>query len=771
MPKDPLPASSPGKLPTNEIDIGHVAPSFASEELWNTLVVRPTYRLSLRVGDIEQLFPDEPTTKPGRMARMQVAGLFYFPLAHSKATQAFDGVPAVAGPPAIPALMGTWDFFKKKVLADVTDAEADAAIKTRLEEWVLEGGGLPPPAAEGVKPTNDNFCKFRLPGGYTFNDGWGGVPFTINRDPAYAMGYTADLYALETRYRTDNPVLGKLPLIALVEQLDPYTLEWKPVKDIWVYFQLLDPYPLPDFDATKSVLEQYNRPPLRESTIGPPAAQTGAGPDRLTKTEEAPTGARAFNAKDPQRGNCRHDRGGVAVQGNLNNNTDVANVVFSTTSTKGFNAAHTPARTNPPAHFINLAEAATVKGESHKHAVRSKTNDAGEAGVIMLPSRCGGDRYRVRAYVGPADVNSPLPFETDGTGARAIRVDTGTIVVWRNARVSRYVRQDVTSCNATLVADMNTAGLNIGGNPVTTTWYLRQAGIDEAKPSGNRFATANFDETPPATFSTKVASGDAFENIRTQWARAFVELETEPGFSVAESLTEAEFQRVRSAVIADMKNFQGTLGLNLDIDRLFYAGTPFSVDTAVTSMPMRHSSDYNSGFPAGDARRINLAAAAGNNSGGLSNLLFNVLAPSYGRHLASNGYATGLTLVSSGFGASGQLWGEMPGNTGLAVPFRTGFVWCGQETYPTTVNPVGGVGGKLTYDYTSNSAHELGHCQFRAHAPGQDPGGSAGGGNNAAVHDAMANNLSVCVMSYQSCEGQFCAKCLFSLRGWDMSKI
>lgn len=771
MPKDPLPASSPGKLPTNEIDIGHVAPSFPSEELWNTLVVRPSYRLSLRLGDIENLFPDNPDTKKGRMARMQVVGLFYFPLAHSKATQAFDGVPAVVGPPAIPALMGTWEFYKKKVLADVTDADADASIQTRLSEWVVEGGGLPAPAEDGAKPTNDNFCKIRLPGGYTFNDGWGGVPFTVNKDAAYAMGYTADLYALETRYRTDNPVLGKIPLVAVVEKLDPYTLEWKPAKDLWVYFQLIDPYPLPDFDKTKSVLEQYNRPPLRESTIGPPAALTGSGPDKLTKTEEKPTGARAPNAKDPQRGNCRSDRGGLAGQGNLNDNTDVANVVFSTASTPGFNAAHSPARSSPPAHYYTVAQAATVKGESHKHAVRAKTNDQGEAGVIFLPSRCGGDSFRLRAYVGPADPNAPLPFETDGTGSRAIKVDTGTMVVWRNVRVSRYVRQEVTSCHADLVADMNNAGLNIGGNPVTTTWYLSKAGIDEAKASGVRFATANFDEIPPATFSTKVASGDAFENIRTQWARAFAEFETEPGFTVAESLTEAEWQRVRSAVIADMKTHQGTLGLNLDIDRLFYASKAFSVDTAVTSMPMRHSSDYNSGFAAGHAKRINLSAAAGNNSGGLSNLLFNVIAPSFARHLACNGYATGLTLVSSGFGAAGQLWGEMPGNTGLAVPFRTGFVWCGQETYPTTVNPVGGVGGKLTYDYTSNSAHELGHSQYRAHAPGQDPGGSAGGGNNAAVHDSMTANASVCVMSYQSCEGQFCAKCLFALRGWDMSKI
>ena len=40
---------------------------------------------------------------------------------------------------------------------------------------------------------------------------------------------------------------------------------------------------------------------------------------------------------------------------------------------------------------------------------------------------------------------------------------------------------------------------------------------------------------------------------------------------------------------------------------------------------------------------------------------------------------------------------------------------------------------------------------------------------NAIRHDPAANNLSVCVMSYQNCEGHYCAKCLFALRGWNLA--
>ncbi len=138
MPKDPLPATSPGKLPTSDVDIGHVAPSFPDEELWNTLVLRAEYRMSLRLGDFDALFPDEPNTEKGRMARLQAIGLFYWPLDHTKATQAFRGIAATPADPATkkPALdpvMGAWEYFWKKILGDADDSQADQKLKDMLE--------------------------------------------------------------------------------------------------------------------------------------------------------------------------------------------------------------------------------------------------------------------------------------------------------------------------------------------------------------------------------------------------------------------------------------------------------------------------------------------------------------------------------------------------------------------------------------------------------------------------------------------------------------
>jgi len=144
------------------VDIGHVAPSFPDEELWNTLVLRAEYRMSLRIGDVDALFPDEPNSEKGRMARLQVLGLFYWPLDHTKATQAFRGIaakPAVVATktPALDAVMGAWEYFWRMILKNPDDSQADAKIKEMLEERILES--LPPPPADPKNPALDNFQK------------------------------------------------------------------------------------------------------------------------------------------------------------------------------------------------------------------------------------------------------------------------------------------------------------------------------------------------------------------------------------------------------------------------------------------------------------------------------------------------------------------------------------------------------------------------------------------------------------------------------------
>ncbi len=145
--------------------------------------------------------------------------------------------------------------------------------------------------------------------------------------------------------------------------------------------------------------------------------------------------------------------------------------------------------------------------------------------------------------------------------------------------------------------------------------------------------------------------------------------------------------------------------------------------------------------------------------------------------MTSTPISPGFTIVQGGFGCTWQLTGDLGNSSGWSLEYRGGTVWAGNDWYPTAVNvpppgprvnpPWGG------YNFTCNTIHELGHVMYRLHAKGNDPQRSEGGGATTSGHDSIVTPLngSVCVMSYKTCEGQFCAKCLFAFRGWDITKI
>lgn len=779
------------KLKTKRKDIGHVAPSFEKEHvIRNTLLIRPERRISLRLGDIDELFPNPPDTSLGRMERLQVLGLFYYPLGHSKARTSFDGIAAMHGPapphapPPAPAVMGAWEYFKKKVLNNVEkDEDADQEINRMLGRRIVDGGELPPPVEEGEDPVEKNFKKIRIPGGYSLLKSWQATALDLNDDTrAKYAGWTLgkDMYEVETQFREDNPVIGKIPLIAKVEKLDTSTNEWKPEKSAWVYFQLVDPYDLPAFDPARPVTGQLNRPPLRQTTVGPPAGAPPAmgppapaqifGPDRLTISEEHPSGARAPDGSDPQRGNCPEDRGGEQGKNNLNDGTDVENVIFLTKSVCGFNKPYQKKggrRTRPAVRTRFFPTAKRVKKAAHGlHAVKAKTNQDGEAGVIFTPSRCGGDRYRIRAYVGSDTMKGP---GSDGTGAQAVRVEMGTFVVWRNMRISRYVRQPVNAPAAVLLAEVNNATYNI----TTNNRYLQRT-------NGRWNSNAAYAGLPTADFSDTVNAGAVYDSIPLQWARAFLEVEIDRAAqgNLPENLSAADWQAAREQAWRDAQSGMATIGVNLNLERLLHleAGSTVTVNNAVIHLPMRTPEAYNAGLAVGDPQRINLAAVNGNNQGNIGRLFSEYMIPGFFRSLSNNGYTPGLTIVQGGYGCTWTLIGLISDSSGTSLEYRGGLVWGGRDWYPTAINVPAPPGPPANppwghYDFTSNSAHELGHVVYRLHAPGNDPNRGAGGGNDPDAHDDITNNESICVMSYKTCEGQFCAKCLFAFRGWDMSKI
>ena len=760
--------------------IGHVAPDFDDRRVFNTLRLRSTYRLTLRLGSIEELFPHAPGTSEGRMERMQVLGMFYYPLRHREASNALNGRAAAGGNPAV---RGVWDYFKTRILTAADDAAGDAEVQRLLREWVVGGGALPPAVPDGTAPANANFAKIRQPGGYPLLVSWRNPALNLNRDSRvpynnWTLGRTH--YEVESRYREENRTLGRIPLIARVERFDQSTCEWRPAPEATVYLQLLDPYALPAFVAADPVNTQFNRPPLRDSSLGPPAAAAGtAGPASFAGPEETPTGARAPQATDPQRGNCLHDRGGIAGQGNQDNGSDVAGHVFRVESTAGFNAAHTaPASGTVNAItrtvFFPLAE--RVNDADRKHCVKAKTNSEGEAGVIFTPSRCGGDRYRFRAFLGPPTINGA---GADGQGDTAVRVDTGTLVNWRNLRISRYVRQPADAVDGTLLVDAqaNAVGLNIGNIVLpavaTAADYLQR--VFAADGTGTLQGTNGL---RVADFTFVVPAPGGFDPLPVQWARAFVEVEIDRAANggTVEALDDAEWESARQQAVRDGRGAMGAMGLSLDLDRLFYMGAhkpaALAAGNAVVHLPMRSVQSYNGPVGAPAVTAIQRIGAGGNTVSRIQDLVGNYMIPGFIRALSFNGYTPGMTIVQAAYGCTWTMFsnnaqGNYSNSSGESFDYHAGALWAGAAAYPTAPIVPAPAPAQLpwaNYGYTSNVCHEVGHTVFCLHANPPEA-------FNAIRHDPAANNLSVCVMSYQNCEGHYCAKCLFALRGWNLSQL
>ncbi len=823
QPKNITPIPPNKKIETTREDIGHVAPDYRkakeSGAFFNTLVIRPTYRISLKMGDIEPLFPWEINTKAGRLARLQVLGFFYWPLNHRVAA-------GLTAKPAQPARLADneaaynfiWSYFKEKYCGNGADAAAENELKKRLKEWVVQkftdsghgtGGELPEAAPTDVQGepsqaaslADGHFAKIRLPGGWCFLDALSGHDH--NRDTSVSnMGMYDSKYDFEQACFNQNPYFGKIPLVAKVEMLIPSTDEWVPVPDADVNFQLLDPYDIPDFVNDENRLnDQPNRPELRESAYSvtapnPPTRADRGGPAYFTHLWEN----LSIDADNPQINNSHESCGGKRKSGNQTDGSDVNNIIFTLGEVPGFSKDHDP----PPAGIDaegNGARAADpapppfkrVEQSDQPHAVKSKTNDDGEAGVIFMPSRCAGDRYRIRAFLA-------LPSGTpgsDGKGAEAVRFDTGTFVVWRNIRISRFVRQQLSEANLNDVmvnqhygrADNHAIGANDKKN-----WMRHFFAVDGA---GNWKGLADYEMQ---TISTGAVGAD-FDGFRAAMARAFCEFEEEPGFAL-ENLTQAEWNAALSCGIDDAKQVglsAGPHGLPAPVranftaarlDRLFFreAGNTDNVNV-------------NSGFciPALTAAAFDARTGANlltgpnqaNNKSWVAAIITRYVLSGFMRHMSKNGYLPGLTIVQSVMSSNlGKEPGFGLGFSGIAGHYRGAFIFYGKEAYPVHIGDAAG----LSYGFSANTTHEMGHLLFSVHAPGNDNHNSCAGGVRTNWHDCHgllvdnANQITnavfpaghdsageprgnpaygACLMSYRRCEGQFCSRCLFQLRGWN----
>ncbi|MCW8137661.1 MAG: hypothetical protein KIT58_02025 [Planctomycetota bacterium] len=362
----------------------------------------PTYRVTLSLGDLDALC-DPPDTDAGRQQRAQVLGLFYEPLGSGDLATRWGHA---------------WSHWKDVLSSPAADdAAAQQALVDGMGKDVVKVAGAADDAASAL-PGPTEFARIRLPGGFAIRpeerSAWSGRP---TRGPGHKQRFDAEeeLYAANWR-------VGALPIVAKVEQQAAGSEEWSPAPGVTVHFQLAMPDALPEGSPARA-------PALRDQT----RAKRGRhrGPAGYVERELATTPA---VAGDPQADNCPVTRGGKRRPG-----AGQATDYFETVERPGLHTRGGEARF------------AAAQASRHPLAVMVTTNDDGEAGVIFRPSRQGGDRFKLRAFVDPIG-EAP----SDGTGADAAAAETGTLVVWRNLRLSKYVVFDYPT--GTTPADRTAAG-------------------------------------------------------------------------------------------------------------------------------------------------------------------------------------------------------------------------------------------------------------------------------------------------------------------------
>lgn len=377
------------------------------------------YKVELELGDVNDLFDTDITDDRGLMQRLQVLGLFNRPLDHPEADRCLSFMVTHAQE-LFPALRETDDDNIRDVLAG------------EIRNFLVEGGALPRPG---------EFRKIRIPGGYSpmYSQNYLSLKFRKDQEgtavarpyESYMLG--ANRFEVENAYYRANPALGKVPLVARVKcRLKGSGTSWttaSPAAGVQVYFQLVKPDKLPDYtppgDPNTEKHTVAGGSSFYRQVVAPPLA---AAPDAYLKAKVyAP-----LNPANPQDGNAPARLGGKAYR---SASSEQVQPVFFVRHEGAFVPRKFTPETGP-----------------HPYAAAVPADENGLARVFFEPSRIGGDRYKLRVFVGP-----PTQNIDPGKPGDAV-VETGTMVRWRSVRVCRYIRVPPPTHPGELSADLRAIG-------------------------------------------------------------------------------------------------------------------------------------------------------------------------------------------------------------------------------------------------------------------------------------------------------------------------
>ena len=400
----------------------------------NTVNTPYEYQVELELGDYDTTVfaGDAANTNAGKMKRLQVLGLFKRPINYATAPQ---------------CLAMVWPYFKAEIYPSGTDPAAEMVLAQAVNDFVVEGGAL---------PTAGTFKKIRVPGDYPVFYRKGDAEELT--EPEYTLGggvggAAMDRYKVEQRFWNANPTLGQIPLVATVKRRAKgskgiYTAAPANIK---VYFQLVKPDKLPAYAPYGGSAQGAGATSYVTSVVAPPLRATVTersplqSPKNPSKGKPGPAGylgrhvgvyPQEVRSSDPQQGNAHWHLGGKFQMG--------ANVKdLSSTQTAGPNTRRNIFAGSPTSNAMNALDLTNKKERAlHNYSVWVNTDGAGKAGVLFQPSRIGGDRYKLRAYV----------YEN----SKYYEIETGTMVVWRTIRISRDIVTDAATAIPDLAADLTT---------------------------------------------------------------------------------------------------------------------------------------------------------------------------------------------------------------------------------------------------------------------------------------------------------------------------
>lgn len=617
----------------------------------------PRYKLKVELGDIDKLMTpiqNETHTDKGVRERLQAIGFLYSRLNHADiATRAEEA----------------WKHFKK-VFNKADDASGVAHLRDRVEQLIVDQKAL---------PDKGQLKKLRVPGAYcvtpeAYNAGFFGSDAGGHR------------YTEESNVWRNNDSIGRIPILATLEA--KFRRGWRAAGGVTLHFQFDTPDPIPDgHDCAREPLRATSTTSTNTNDAPPPANVTFTMTGHPKKYVDDQMAAKPPVDGNPLVDNVHKDYGGKRGQ-TIGGVDPVENLFEIGIPHPGFH------------DDLNLH---TASGSTHSHAVKVDTNDEGKAVAIFMPSWMGGDRYKLRVFIDPL-----RGHPSDGRTQPAVVKETGTLVVWRIFRVSKYLRWPY---------------------PAGTTADQKQRchgdldDFDMAKISREyKKSWLDVELEDDAKQPTNISAAEHLAAIR--WVKANAHPATTQAYDfnalILETGTSAGLIELRAAA---------------QYDAAPKAAAPPGGWPSAASDP-NYWNNMSSVFHAAKTELI---------------------------HYFSKNAISGLTIVQAPAvtsftpDAPAGLPDKPWGNSGWGTERRGCWVIFGHDAYF----------GGMPYDHTANALHETGHVVWGPHQYTLASQVNSSTGNNFDAHDYH----DLCIMGYMKCDTEFCGRCVVNHAGWDTSKL